>query len=37
MVAAGRRRDELIAEAEPHGRRLFAEKPGRFAKRVQRY
>jgi CHAD domain-containing protein len=37
MAAAGRRRDELFAEAEPLGRRLFAEKPGRFGKRVQRY
>lgn len=34
---ATRRRVDLLAEAVPLGRRLFAEKPGRFASRLRRY
>ncbi len=34
---AGERRAELLAEAVPLGRRLYAEKPSRFASRIHRY
>ena len=32
-----RRREELLAEAFPLGRRLYAEKPARFTTRIRRY
>jgi CHAD domain-containing protein len=34
---AGERRAELLAAAAPLGRRLYAEKPSRFASRIRRY